>query len=132
MKKDAQAASLHPGTSTCFWPRHARGARGSPDASHRADSRSTPRSLNLWDYIAARSVAGADKRIREIDKAFELLAENPGLGRARPELATGLRSFPVGRHVVFYQPLDDGIDVQRVLHEAQDVDRAFNPGDEDA
>ena len=36
------------------------------------------------------------------------------------------RSFPFGRHVILYVPLDDGADVVRVLHSARDVDAAFD------
>lgn len=50
------------------------------------------------------------------------------MGRAREELAADLRSFPFGRYVIFYAPVDEGIDVVRVLHSARDVDAAF--GDE--
>jgi toxin ParE1/3/4 len=50
------------------------------------------------------------------------------MGRAREELAADLRSFPFGRYLIFYAPVDEGIDVVRVLHSARDVDAAF--GDE--
>jgi toxin ParE1/3/4 len=48
-------------------------------------------------------------------------------GRARDELAPGVRSFPFGRYVVFYVPRNDGVDVVRVLHGARDIDAGFNP-----
>jgi toxin ParE1/3/4 len=44
------------------------------------------------------------------------------MGRSRPELATGLRSFPVGRYVIFYVPLSKGVEIVRVFHGARDVD----------
>jgi toxin ParE1/3/4 len=47
------------------------------------------------------------------------------MGRAREELAADLRSFPFGRYVIFYMPVQDSIDVVRVLHSARDVDAAF-------
>ncbi len=47
------------------------------------------------------------------------------MGRARDELALGLRSMPFGRYVVFYEALPDGIDVVRVLHSSQDTDPQF-------
>lgn len=47
------------------------------------------------------------------------------MGRAREELAADLRSFPFGRYVIFYTPVDGGIDVVRVLHSARDIDAAF-------
>ena len=56
-----------------------------------------------------------------------MLAAQPMMGRAREELAPGVRSFPFGRYVVFYMPMDDGIDVVRVLHGARDIDAVFSP-----
>jgi toxin ParE1/3/4 len=57
-----------------------------------------------------------------------LLAIQPRAGRLRPELAPELRSFPVGRYVVFYRPQDDGIDVVRVLHSARDIESISEEG----
>jgi plasmid stabilization system protein ParE len=50
--------------------------------------------------------------------------DNP-LGRARLELAPNLRSLLVGDYVMFYRPIDDGIEVVRVLHGARDIDAMF-------
>lgn len=52
--------------------------------------------------------------------ALEEIATNPLLGRSRDEVLEGLRSFPLGKHVVFYLAADYGIDVVRVLHERMD------------
>jgi len=54
-----------------------------------------------------------------------LLADNPGLGRARDELRPGLRSFSAGRFLIFYRPLDNGIQVVRVVHGARDIGGLF-------
>jgi len=83
--------------------------------------------LEIWDYIADDSFAAADRWVDHLDEQFRLLATQPMMGRARDELAPGVRSFSFGRYVVFYVPLDDGIDVVRVLHGARDIDAVFNP-----
>ncbi|OFZ97314.1 MAG: plasmid stabilization protein [Betaproteobacteria bacterium RIFCSPLOWO2_02_FULL_62_17] len=83
--------------------------------------------LEIWDYIAEESVAAADRWVDRLDEQFRVLATQPMMGRARDELAPGVRSFPFGRYVVFYVPLDDGIDVVRVLHGKRDIDAVFNP-----
>ena len=31
------------------------------------------------------------------------------------------RSFPLGNHLIFYRPIDDGIELVRVLHGARDI-----------
>ncbi|MCE2644658.1 MAG: type II toxin-antitoxin system RelE/ParE family toxin [Burkholderiaceae bacterium] len=83
--------------------------------------------LDIWDFIADDSVAAADRWVDVLDAQFRVLATQPMMGRAREELAPGVRSFPVGRYVVFFVPLVDGIDVVRVLHGARDIDAMFNP-----
>ena len=83
--------------------------------------------LEIWDYIADDSLAAADRWVDRLDEQFRLLAAQPMMGRARDELAPGVRSFPFGRYVIFYVPLDGGIDLVRVLHGARDIDAVFNP-----
>jgi toxin ParE1/3/4 len=78
--------------------------------------------LDVWDHIADDDMAAADRWVDELDTAFSRLATQPMMGRARPELATDLRSFPFRRYLIFYLPLPDGIDVVRVLHSARAVD----------
>jgi toxin ParE1/3/4 len=43
------------------------------------------------------------------------------MGRQRPELADGIRSFVSGSFVVFYTVGDAGVIVIRVLHHARDL-----------
>lgn len=76
----------------------------------------------IWFYIALDNVAAADNLLDDIDSSCQLLAVQPQAGRLRPELAPELRSFPVGRYVMFYRPRDDGIEVVRVLHSARDIE----------
>jgi len=58
-----------------------------------------------------------------------MLAEQPAMGRVREELLHGLRSFPVGRYVIFYLTVPNGIDIVRVLHGSRDVNAIFHPED---
>lgn len=43
------------------------------------------------------------------------------MGVARPVLATNLRMFPVGNYLIFYEPVEYGIDVIRILDSGQDI-----------
>jgi toxin ParE1/3/4 len=83
--------------------------------------------LEIWDYSADDNPAAADRWVDQLDEQFQMRATQPMMGRARDELAPGVRSFPFGRYVVFYVPLDHGIDVVRVLHGARDIDAVFHP-----
>lgn len=56
----------------------------------------------------------------ELEALFEELGDNPALGPNRDEVRHGLRSFPVGAHVVWYRNRDDTLEIVRVLHAAMD------------
>ena len=70
----------------------------------------------IWVYIAEDNFDAADRLIDLFDEKLNLLAEYPGLGQQRDDLAPGLRSFPVGKYLLFYRPIASGIELVRVLH----------------
>jgi toxin ParE1/3/4 len=80
---------------------------------------------DIWEFIADDSDEQADAFIDLIDQKFQMLAQQSGIGRRRDELADGLRSFPVGRYVIFYLAIPGGVQIVRVLHGARDLEVAF-------
>jgi len=82
--------------------------------------------IEIWAYIAADSDVFADATLDRIEAKLLTLAGQPMLGRARPELRAGLRSFAVGNYVLFYDFDERGITLVRVLHGARDIDRQFD------
>jgi toxin ParE1/3/4 len=89
----------------------------------------TPRArldlLDIWEDVAESSLEAADRLLDAIAAQCDRLADFPGMGRRRDELAPSLRSFPIGNYVIFYRLIDDGIEVIRVLHGARDIDSFF-------
>lgn len=82
--------------------------------------------LELWLIIAEENLVAADELLDSIKTTALLLATQPEMGRARPELADGLRSFPTRTpHIIFYVPNNDGVLVVRVLHHARDIDAEY-------
>lgn len=58
-----------------------------------------------------------------LHERFEMLAEQPGVGRDAKEFAPDLRRSEYQSHVVFYVPRVNGVRIVRVLHEGMDVKR---------
>jgi toxin ParE1/3/4 len=81
--------------------------------------------LDIWLYASATSTASADQLIDEITAVCEDLANFPEMGRSRDELFPGYRSFPIGRHLIFYRPIANGIEVIRVIHGARNLSELF-------
>jgi toxin ParE1/3/4 len=75
----------------------------------------------LWDYIAADNVKAADRMVDAVLESSRIHVRFPEMGRRRDELRPGLRSFVVSPYVVFYRPVENTIEVLRVLHGARDI-----------
>jgi len=78
-------------------------------------------------YLGQRSPATAARFLNAAERTFEFVAAMPRLGSpfllSNPQLQD-LRHYPVKgfpHHWFFYLVRDDGIEVVRVLHSAQDV-----------
>jgi toxin ParE1/3/4 len=76
---------------------------------------------SIYNFIADDSVKAADAWLKRIEDTFDMLAQTPMAGRARDDLAVKLRSFPVGRYIIFYVPVSDGVEVVRVMNSRQDI-----------
>jgi len=85
----------------------------------------------LADYIAADSQDTAARFLDAVQKAFNLIGEQPGIGSKRYAhlpLWEDLRLWRVPgfeRHLIFYIERPDHIDVLRVLHGARDIPAAL-------
>lgn len=78
--------------------------------------------LEIWEFIAEDNEAAADRTLDRIESALRSIASNPHMGRARPELRPGVRSFPVGSYILFYRAMADCIELVRVLNTYRNVD----------
>ncbi|WP_404712947.1 type II toxin-antitoxin system RelE/ParE family toxin [Sphingomonas sp. MMS24-J13] len=65
----------------------------------------------------------AEDYVASFDHAFVLLRDHPRAGAVHAEIRPPIRSLPHRRHRIFYDVLDDGITVQRILHMSMDVAR---------
>jgi toxin ParE1/3/4 len=81
--------------------------------------------VDIWLYIAQDNPNAADRLLDEIEGKFLLLADNPQLGRARPDIAEECRYFPVGNYLILYRIIPDGIEVVRVVQGSRRLENLF-------
>jgi len=79
----------------------------------------------IWSYIADDSAGNADAFIDKLYETMQLLSRQPGSGRHREELTSGIQSFPFGRYIIFYRAVTGGVEIVRVLHGARDIENIF-------
>ncbi len=79
---------------------------------------------NILDYtLVTFGPTQAEDYYLSLRGCFELIAENPEIGRTRPEVAPGLRSYSHRSHVIYYEVRDDHLLIVRVLHQRMDPAR---------
>lgn len=71
---------------------------------------------DTWLYIAEDSPDNADGFMTRLYDVFLTLAHAPRIGGPRFHLAPELRMFPVREYLIFYRPIEDGVETVRVLH----------------
>ncbi|HEU0045319.1 type II toxin-antitoxin system RelE/ParE family toxin [Sphingomonas sp.] len=78
----------------------------------------------IYDYgVEQFGAAAAEAYLRRFESAYALLAEHPQIGPVHDWVRPPIRSFPCGRHRLYYDVTDDAVIIRRVLHQAMDVQR---------
>lgn len=83
-------------------------------------------------YLGQVNRATGFRFLQKLEEAFEKLAGMPEMGSLwefNNAALAGLRFWMVRgfrKHLVFYRPLDEGIDVIRVLHSSRDIERMLD------
>jgi toxin ParE1/3/4 len=88
------------------------------------------------EYYLSRSPDTAVRWYQATEEAIEFLARNPGIGtirETRKSILRGIRTWPISgfeRHIIFYRPIDAGVDILRVIHGSRDIDRILEASGE--
>lgn len=79
---------------------------------------------DIWNFTEERwGPEQADKYLRVLQRAMEVVADDPRKGRTWDEVREGYRMYPAGSHMLIYRAAEIGIDVVRVLHGRMDFER---------
>lgn len=79
---------------------------------------------NIIDYSIKTFGAGqTELYISGLEDKLILLSNQPSLGISRPEIRQALMSSPYESHIIFYQVVNAGIRIIRVLHDGRDIIR---------
>ena len=77
---------------------------------------------SIVDYIARDKPKAARKWLENLKETCRTLADESGLGEERAGYGIpGCKTFSVGQYVIFFRPIDGGIEVSRVIHGSRDL-----------
>lgn len=85
----------------------------------------------IWEYIAERNQDAADRVVFEIAEKLKMIGRNPLVGTLRSDLIVDLRQFPYGNYNIFYFPIENGVEVYRILHSSRDIVQVFDDAIDD-
>lgn len=78
--------------------------------------------LEAWLFIAEENQTAADRTLDAIERQAQALGSQPLIGRARPELAEGVRSWPTSTpYILYYLTDNNSVTILPVLHQARDI-----------
>jgi len=87
--------------------------------------------VDLAAHIALDNIEAAGRFIRAAEEAFHDLDRMPFMGSPReyrdPGIS-GIRMWPIKgfrKHLIFYRPIEDGIEIVRVIHSSRDIAALF-------
>ena len=76
-------------------------------------------------YIAQDNPSAADRVLDKIEERLQLRSDFPRSGTKRTKKRKNLRGVAEGNYVIFFRPLEDGIELVRVIHGARDYETMF-------
>lgn len=80
-------------------------------------------------YLIKFSPAAARRLKDKIQRQCKLLVDFPAMGKKADNLEPGLRSFPLEDYVIFYRPLNNKIEIVRIVSGYRDLEVLFSSED---
>lgn len=81
----------------------------------------------IWCYtFEVWGEAQADQYVSALYDRFGWLAQQPQIGKHRPDICEGYYCFLHQKHLVFYLRYERHIDIIGVLHQSMDIIEYFN------
>lgn len=75
----------------------------------------------IYDYTLDQwGEAQAERYLAALRDRFRWLITHPDIGKQRNDIGWGLRSFPEGKHLIFYRVAGKNIEVAAVPHQRED------------
>ncbi len=74
---------------------------------------------DILRHISRDDPVAALRLLDRLEQSSRRLAEQPGIGRERPELGAGIRSHAVGSYLIFHRAEPARVVIARYLHGAR-------------
>jgi toxin ParE1/3/4 len=85
------------------------------------------RDLNaISDYFVSRNIETGERLLQDFNQKCVKLMQFPQMGKSYAAIRPWLRGIPLDGYIIFYEVMDDGITILRVVNGRQNLDTLFD------
>ncbi len=85
----------------------------------------------IINYFSVENIEAGERLLREFNQKCKSLVSFPKMGRQYEDLIPGLRGIPLDGYIIFYQVIDDGIEIVRVVSGKRNLKSLFGNSEEE-
>jgi toxin ParE1/3/4 len=91
---------------------------------------SASRDLNrIAEYFLERNIEAGERLFREFNQKCFNLVQFPNIGRSYAHIRPKLRGLPLDGYIIFYEVVDENVEILRVVNGRQDLEALFTNAD---
>ena len=85
------------------------------------------RDLNaISDYFVSRNIETGERLLQDFNQKCVKLRQFPQMGKSYAAIRPWLRGIPLDGYIIFYEVMDDGITILRVVSGRQNLNTLFD------
>jgi toxin ParE1/3/4 len=85
------------------------------------------RDLNaISDYFVSHNIETGERLLQDFNRKCVKLMQFPQMGKSYAAIRPWLRGIPLDGYIIFYEVMDDGITILRVVNGRQNLDALFD------
>lgn len=80
----------------------------------------------ISDYFVSRNIDAGERLLQEFNQKCVKLLQFPNIGKSYAAIRPWLRGVPLDGYIIFYEVLEDGITILRVVSGRQNLETLFD------
>jgi toxin ParE1/3/4 len=81
---------------------------------------------SISDYFVLRNIDAGERLLQEFNQKCVKLLQFPKMGKSYATIRPSLRGVPLDGYIIFYEVIEDGITILRVVSGRQNLETLFD------
>jgi toxin ParE1/3/4 len=81
---------------------------------------------SISDYFVLRNIDAGERLLQEFNQKCVKLLQFPNMGKSYATIRPWLRGVPLDGYIIFYEVIEDGITILRVVSGRQNLEALFD------